>query len=367
MEERQSRRRQRRVRYEGTVYVRGVQQARPVLARAQNLSPEGIAVTAEGLPRMGEEVECRLVLGGRKTRLRGRVAWVNGEPEAERTRPSGGGIQFISVAGEDRELLSKLVEDASDGAQPVDVWVAGSDHALPMRALIGTEEVKLGMELPRLTVGTSVEIALVHRGVSERRQGTISAVRYLPGDGTTQSRVAMQVSTPRPSAGAGVIRAEGISGPLPSLYGEAELDEEREASMVVDLAALTTSAHVVDERPETTAIVPYPEEEPPAPLIAPKRRLAWVWPLVALLGTVGGLAVGALLLAPIVMRSAVKADPATVAPERAAPAPKPSVPMTIEPLAPHAAAAPPIVPAVKPAPPRRHRRRRLHTTVDAGL
>ena len=223
----------RRVRYEANVYIRGPRQDRAVVARAHNLSAEGIAVSALELPAEGEEVECRLILGGRRTKLRGRVAWVHRAPPSQRTLPLGGGIQFISLDGSERELLSRLVDNASDGPQLCEVWVPGMEHPLHMRALIGTDEVKLGMRLPQLSVGMPVRISFVHRGVSESRQGAIEAVRFLPGDRETMSRVALQVATPRPRQDSGLIRGPAHAPMFPIDLGPGA------QSMQVDLAVLS--------------------------------------------------------------------------------------------------------------------------------
>jgi hypothetical protein len=258
VEEPKTRRRLRRVRYEANVYIRGTRQEGAVVARAHNLSAEGIAVSALDLPPEGEEVECRLMLGGRRTRLRGRVAWVHRAPPAQRTLPAGGGIQFISLDRQERELLARLVDSANDGPQLVEVWVPGLEHPLPMRALIGTDEVKLGMALPQLVVGMPLRISFVHRGVSESRNGTIQAVRFLSGDRGSMSRVALQVSTPRPRDSAGMISTDGFE------HRTVHSDERPSESMIFDLAAMTVPGSAgTPGSPLPEQVGPGPEEKTP--------------------------------------------------------------------------------------------------------
>ena len=348
MEERQSRRRMRRVRYEANVYIRGPRQDRAVVARAHNLSAEGIAVSALELPGEGEEVECRLILAGRRTKLRGRVAWIHRAPPAQRALPLGGGIQFISLEGPERALLNRLVDSASDGPQLCEVWVPGMDQPLPMRGLIGTDEVKLGMRLPQLAVGMPVRISFVHRGVSESRQGSIEAVRFLPGDRETMSRVALQVSTPRPRQGAGLIRNQPDSGLPPEDQGPGT------QSMLVDLAVLSVppssvsgplpGINVPPPIDDQTPVIPY--EPPPLPGHAPlsgalaDRRIRWALPAAVALA-------GALVLGLFLAGSDDKPAPSATRPLPApAPAPPPprrpasfTPPTSIEPIPTRPAAA----------------------------
>ena len=357
MDERKTRRRMRRVRYEANVYIRGARQEGAVVARAHNLCAEGIAVSALDLPPEGEEVECRMMLGGRRTRLRGRVAWVHRAAPAQRTLPAGGGIQFISLDRQERELLARLVESSNDGPQLVDVWVPGLEHPLPMRALIGTEEVKLGMQLPQLAVGMPLRISFVHRGVSESRNGTIQAVRFLSGDRGSMSRVALQVSTPRPREGAGLIRTEVFEPRRTPQEGAAPAQ-----SMVFDLAELSVpgaappppqgmSAPPAME--DQTPVIPYEsyesyeqqmpgqQREPFSDALESKPDRRWVIPALVL--TVLGAAVGL----AISTRSPDAADPVTVPAPVFAPAVPPGPPRA--PVAPAPAPAPAAAATMPPA------------------
>jgi hypothetical protein len=371
VEEQQTRRRQRRVRYEANVYIRGSRQERPFVARAQNLSTEGIAVTAERLPRAGEEVECRLLLGGRRTKLRGRVAWVNPESTPAPDQTTGGGIHFLSVEREDRALLNRLIEDASDGPEPVEVWMPGLEQPLRMRALIGTDEVKLGMRLPRLAVGMPVRIAFTHRGVAENRRGAVTAVRFLPGDGDTLARIAVQVSTPRPKEGAGTISVEvDGAGGYEVLATEAVGDSE---SMLIDLAALSQLPAVAPGPAQPSASAPAaasaPAVQAPAlnvpsdvtQVVPPQPVAVAMWRLRALFArrhwrrwaVAGGVAVLAVVLALLLRTSA--APPLAVPPARPVPqAPPPAPPPPVIEQLPQRAAP---VEAPPPARPKLRRRR----------
>lgn len=294
------------------MYIRTAQLERAVVVRAHNISVEGVAVSAaEGLPQEGEEVECRLTLAGQRRNLRGRVAWVRPRSSEAPARPGlpSGGIHFFSLGDEDRGLLERLVQDASDAPQVVEVWLPGVEHPLRMRALIGSEELTVGMRLPRVEVGGAVRVAFVHRGVSEVRSGTIGAIRFVADEGDSLSRVALQVSTPRARAGAGE-----ISGGAPDRrHSPTEADEH---SVMLDVAALAA---------------PEPPREPafprPAGTVAAGPGRRWVsWLLAGAAGAViGGIVVGTMVSRPpaTARSQAHEASPAAASTSRR---------VTIEPL-----------------------------------
>jgi len=201
MDARRTRRRQPRVRYDANVTIRAQSQPQALRARAHDLSPDGMGVNAEQALQTGEEVECRLLVAGRRARLRGRVAWAR--TGNTREQPFGGGIQFHSLGGEDRELLGRLIAGPVNNPQRAEVFIPGLDHPVRMRAIIGTDEVKLGLSVPRLWVGMPVQMSFIQGGNSQHRTGTVSAVRFLPGTGEAMARVALQVSTTAAPAGAG--------------------------------------------------------------------------------------------------------------------------------------------------------------------
>jgi hypothetical protein len=265
--------------YDANVYIRRPGDKRSLVARTRNLSTDGVGVTGDELPAEGEEVECRMALAGVRRRLRGRVAWVARSPLAARSRRVGSGIEFLALDGQDRALLARLVKDAHDRPQPVEVWFPGLEHPLRMRALIGNEEVKLGITLPALAVGTPLRISFVHRGVAELRDGTISSVKYLPGDAQVVSRVALQVATPRPQGGAGVIR---VNAPA------SDPGRGPNHSVIIDLAALEEEA---EARP--AAALQVSSSEPTR-----RRHQRTLWILAGALGLLALALLGVATLRP---------------------------------------------------------------------
>jgi hypothetical protein len=314
-----------RVRFEGDVLIRNALRDRPIRARVRNLSSRGMAITTETPPAPGEEIECRLSIGGQRRTLRGRVAWVLVQPEGERaSSAAGAGIEFFDLAEPDQELLTRIVAGADDGAESVDVWVDGMAHPLRMRGIVHPEELKLGFRLPRLAEGAALRVRFAHRGVTEERMGSIAAVKLLPGDSETLARLVLQVTTPRP---------DSDQGTLGTLDDVTQIDRpvrQPETSMLVDPTTLVSA-----ESDEQTVIVSRERLGlAPAPRRAPRpSRALRAWQLSTAAALVLGVLVGMIVARPAPERAPL-VTPAALAPTPAPRAPAP--PIVIVPLAPKA-------------------------------
>jgi hypothetical protein len=311
-----------RIRFEGDVLFRVPRRGRPVRARARNLSSAGIAIATDQPPEAGEEIECRLVIGGQRRQFRGRVAWARAQAAGERIAP-GAGIEFVDLDEPDRALLNELVSGADDGAELVDVWIEGLTHPLRMRGLVQAEELKLGYRLPRLREGSPLRVRFAHRGVSEEREGKVAAVKLLPGDDEDLARLVLQVTTPRPSHD---------QGSLGSFDDHTVIDRPLRhgpESVVVDQSALipldAREPRPVEDRPfeERTVIM-----KAPRPL-RPSRGAVRAWQLATAAALAVGIAIG-ILVAPGAPAPAPVRPPATAT--VAAPAPRPAPGITIEPI-----------------------------------
>jgi hypothetical protein len=322
-----------RVRFEGDVLIRNALRDRPIRARVRNLSSRGIAITTENPPEAGEEIECRLSIGGQRRTLRGRVAWVaRAQPEGEcASEEAGAGIEFVDLDEPDQELLTQIVAGADDGAESVDVWVEGMAHPLRMRGIVHSEELKLGFRLPRLMEGAPLRLRFAHRGVTEERIGSIAAVKLLPGDSETVARLVLQVTTPRPDSGQGTIGTlddvTQIDRPVP----------RPENSMLVDLAALAapeTPAPPDGGGDDQTVIVSRDRITPAPRRAPPPTRALRAWQLSTAAALVLGVLLGVVVARPGPARAPqVTAAPALTAPT--APA-RPAQSIVIVPLAPKA-------------------------------
>jgi hypothetical protein len=329
-----------RVRFEGDVLIRNALRDRPIRARVRNLSSRGIAITTEHPPAEGEEIECRLSIGGQRRTLRGRVAWVRVQPDGERaTAAAGAGIEFVDLAEPDQELLTKIVAGADDGAESVDVWVDGMAHPLRMRGIVHAEELKLGFRLPRLAEGAALRLRFAHRGVTEERVGSIVAVKLLPGDEETVARLVLQVTTPRPDSGQGTLGTfddvTQIDRPVPQAETSVLVDPTTLAPPESDERTVIISRELVPEGDEQTVIVAR-ERLTPAPRLVPaSSRALRFWQLLTAAALVVGVLIGALVARPT---PAPAASPTKAAvPSVATPAPRPAAPpIVIVPIAPKA-------------------------------
>ena len=125
-------RRQHRIIYQTKIRMRAPGREESVIARIQNLSANGMFVTASDLPDAGTEVQCRLTLGGERRTLRGRVAWVRPASPSAPLKSPGAGIEFLELDKRDSELLTRLVDPTDEHRQPVDVMFRRHGRAHPL-------------------------------------------------------------------------------------------------------------------------------------------------------------------------------------------------------------------------------------------
>jgi Tfp pilus assembly protein PilZ len=188
-------RRQHRIIYQTKIRMRAPGRDDSVIARVQNLSANGMFVTASDLPDAGTEVQCRLTLGGERRTLRGRVAWVRPASPATPLKSPGAGIEFLELDQRDSELLNRLVDPTDERREPVDVWFEGMTTPIRCQAVVVGDGLRLETRLPFMRVNSEVRVAFSQQVPPEVREGVLHGVTLEPSpeDGVPFLRIGVTV------------------------------------------------------------------------------------------------------------------------------------------------------------------------------
>ena len=188
-------RRQHRIIYQTKIRMRAPGRDESVIARIQNLSANGMFVTASELPDAGTEVQCRLTLGGERRTLRGRVAWVRPASPATPLKTPGAGIEFLELDKRDSELLTRLVDPIDERRQPVDVWFEGMGAPIRCQAVMVGDGLRLETRLPFMRLHSEVKVAFTQQSPPEMREGVLHGVTLEPSpeDGVPFLRIGVTV------------------------------------------------------------------------------------------------------------------------------------------------------------------------------
>jgi hypothetical protein len=224
-------RRQHRIIYQTKIRMRAPGREDSVVARIQNLSANGMFVTASDLPDAGTEVQCRLTLGGERRTLRGRVAWVRPASPSAPLKTPGAGIEFLGLDKRDSELLNRLVDPTDERRQPVDVWFEGMAAPIRCQAVVVGDGLRLETRLPFMRVNSEVRVAFTQQTPPEIREGVLHDVTLEPSpeDGVPFLRIG--VTVPPLDSARGTI--ESAAGPAAADRGDPQTPL---ASTVVDPA-----------------------------------------------------------------------------------------------------------------------------------
>ena len=235
-----------------------------MVARVQNLSTNGVFVTATDLPEAGSEVLCRMLVAGERCTFKGFVAWVRpaGAAGASDSSP-GAGIQFVGVSDREAQLLARLIQPDSSDRQAVDCWFEGMSAPIKSHASITDDALSISTKLPFLRLNSPVKVSFVRRGVEEVRSGILEAVTLEPSAEDGIPRLQLTVSTPQPDSAYGTIDVPEAAAPGKTPV-EAML--AREPRTVVSPMSVETPPPRV-EAPEVAAAAP---ETASAPVTEPR-------------------------------------------------------------------------------------------------
>ena len=204
-------RRQHRIIYQTKIRMRAPGREESVIARVQNLSANGMFVTAADLPDAGTEVQCRLTLGASGATLRGRVAWVRPASPAAPLKSPGAGIEFLELDKRDSELLTRLVGfRATSAANLSTSWFEGMAAPIRCQAVVVGEGCASRPGCLSCGCIRTVRVAFNQQNPPEVREGVCHGVTLEPSpeDGVPFLRIGVTVPP--------LDSARGISRPAPS-------------------------------------------------------------------------------------------------------------------------------------------------------
>jgi hypothetical protein len=186
-------RRSQRVRYRGTVEVRGAHSAGedgPVRAEALDLGAGGMRIAAPLHVPVGAHVTCRLELDGHEAALPGRVAWLaHGGNDGDH----GIGICFEPLGSYESAVVAHLLERSSPGFRPVTLRFAGVQRPIRARARPRAGGLRLSATLPILARGNELSFQLDEEGPAFL--GRVGAATLHDGDDGTR-RLEVDVDVP---------------------------------------------------------------------------------------------------------------------------------------------------------------------------
>jgi len=168
-----------------------------MLARIQNLSRTGMALTAPRLPEKGANVKCRIRLGDAAHALRGRVAWTKASP------PSAG-IEFIDLTAQDDAILANVTQphlDKDSSMEPVSVWWDGRKEPLRTKGRVEDDGAfEIVHELPQLKIGSEARVVTMSKdGVPVPNKAFVHELILEPGTARETPRVVVKLRDAKPS------------------------------------------------------------------------------------------------------------------------------------------------------------------------
>ncbi|MCG5054218.1 MAG: PilZ domain-containing protein [Myxococcales bacterium] len=210
MTTRNEQRREPRVAFSGLVRLRGLGEEESVEAEIRNLSVRGMFVASDKVLRLGSSVFCRVVLGDDRRVIKGKVAWIAPEKDADRRCA---GIEFVDLSRKDSEVLQHALgaggpSPPQENASPeitnlgsVEVAFEGLQNPIRARARLSEGSLIVTTKLPFLRVGSEVQVRFPPAGPGQAAptRGRLEAVSLGDPDHDGVPRLLVELATPGPT------------------------------------------------------------------------------------------------------------------------------------------------------------------------